>query len=179
MNEFEDQPRTLYLLACASPAARLVPDVVQRAQSAGWQVCVITTPHGVRFLDIPLVERLTGYPVRSEYKHPDAPDILPRAQALLVFPATFNTINKWALGISDTLVVGLLCEYTGLHIPIVAAPVTGEGLDKHPALQRSLKMLRRYGVSVLSPPGIFLHHHDPVGMLLEALHQITRKDELP
>lgn len=165
--------RTLYLLSCASPVARLVPDVVKRMQNAGWNVCVITTPHGVRFLDIPLLEQLTGYPVRSEYKHPDAPDILPRAQALLVFPATFNTLNKWALGISDTLVVGLLCEYTGLRIPIVAVPVTGEGLDKHPALQRSMRMLKRYGVSILYPPEPFLQHHDPAEILLEALRQVT------
>jgi phosphopantothenoylcysteine synthetase/decarboxylase len=107
---------------------------------------VVTTPHGTKFLDISLLEQLTGYPIRSQYKHPNEPDVLPRADALIAFPATFNTLNKWALGITDTLAVGLLCEYTGLKIPIVAVPVTGEGLSYHPAFQRSLRMLRRYGI---------------------------------
>jgi phosphopantothenoylcysteine synthetase/decarboxylase len=107
---------------------------------------VVTTPHGTKFLDISLLEQLTGYPIRSQYKHPNEPDVLPRADALIAFPATFNTLNKWALGITDTLAVGLLCEYTGLKIPIVTVPVTGEGLSYHPAFQRSLRMLRRYGI---------------------------------
>jgi flavoprotein len=35
----------------------------------------------------------------------------------VVAPATFNTINKWAQGISDTLALGLLNEATGLGLP--------------------------------------------------------------
>ena len=96
----------LYTIACAASSGTLVPNFVREAQAMGWSVCVITTPQGTKFLDIPLLERLTGYPVRSEYKRPEEPDVLPRADAIVVFPATFNTINKWALGISDTLAVG-------------------------------------------------------------------------
>jgi phosphopantothenoylcysteine synthetase/decarboxylase len=114
-------------------------------------VCVISSPDGRRFLNIELLERLTGHPVRSQYKDPDEPDILPRADAVVAFPATFNTLNKWALGISDTLAVGLLCEYTGLGLPVIAAPCvgTGSGLDTHPAFQRSLEELRACGVHVV------------------------------
>jgi hypothetical protein len=35
-------------------------------------------------------------PVRTSYKDPDAPDILPPPSAFAAVPATFNTINKWA-----------------------------------------------------------------------------------
>ncbi|MGB8345705.1 MAG: hypothetical protein WCD86_12535, partial [Ktedonobacteraceae bacterium] len=88
------------------------------------------------------------------YKRPEEPDVLPRANAIVVFSATFNTINKWALGISDTLALGLLCEYTGLKMPIVAIPCfrTGGGLDGHPAFFRSLQMLKDYGVRILYEP---------------------------
>jgi phosphopantothenoylcysteine synthetase/decarboxylase len=97
------------------------------------------------------LERETGYPVRSEYKQPDEPDILPRAHAVVAFPATFNTLNKWALGISDTLAVGLLCEYTGLGLPVIAVPCVGtnSGLDTHPAFKRSLAQLSDDGVHVV------------------------------
>ena len=144
----------LYNIACAASSATLIPNFVMQAQAVGWNVCVITTPQGTKFLDIPLVEQVTGHPVRSEYKRPEEPDVLPRADAIVVFPATFNTINKWALGISDTLAVGILCEYTGLKMPIVTVPCfrTGGGLDGHPAFFRSLQMLRDYGVRVLYEP---------------------------
>jgi Flavoprotein len=125
----------LYLIACAASSATLVPNLVGQAQEAALKVCVITMPQGTKFLDIPLVELLTGYPVRSEYKGPEEPDVFPRADAIVVFPATFNTTNKWALGISDTLAIGILCEYTGLKMPIVTVPCfrTGGGLDEYPA----------------------------------------------
>ena len=53
----------------------------------------------------------------------------------LLFMLFTNMLNKWALGISDTLAVGLLSEYTGLKMPIVAIPCfkTGGGLDTNPA----------------------------------------------
>jgi hypothetical protein len=144
----------LYVIACAASSAILVPNLVIQAQAKAWKVCVITTPQGTKFIDIPLLERLTGYPVRNEYKRPEEPDVLPRGDAIVVFPATFNTTNKWALGISDTLALGILCEYTGLKMPIVTVPCfrTGGGLDGHPAFFRSLQMLRDYGVRVLYEP---------------------------
>ncbi len=57
-------------------------------------MCVITTPQGTKFLDIHLLEQLTGYPARSEDKRPEEPDVLPRADAFVVFPATYYTQNR-------------------------------------------------------------------------------------
>ena len=168
----------LYTIACAASSATLVPNFVMQAQAVGWNVCVITTPQGTKFLDIPLVEQVTGYPVRSEYKRPEEPDILPRAGAIVVFPATFNTVNKWALGISDTLATGILCEYTGLKMPIVTVPCfrTGGGLDGHPAFFRSLQMLRDYGVRVLYEPEQYPPKNQvPPDVILEVLDETIRK----
>src|SRR6266702_830181 len=143
----------LYHIICGSSAAPLASEFVKQAQAAGWFVCIITTPHAIKFIDRSLLEALTGRPVRSEYKRPEEPDVLPRADAIIVFPATFNTLNKWALGISDTLALGLLCEYTGLKMPIVAIPCFRTGvLDGHPAFFRSLEMLRSYGVRIIYEP---------------------------
>lgn len=170
----------LYNISCAASSATLVPNFVVQAQAAGWKVCVITTPQGTKFIDTPLLERLTGYPVRSEYKRPEEPDVLPRADAIIVFPATFNTINKWALGISDTLALGILCEYVGLHMPIVAVPCfrTGGGLDGHPAFFRSLQMLRDYGVRVLYEPEKYPPKNQvPPNVILEVLDETIRKHD--
>src|SRR5689334_19360261 len=146
----------LYNIVCASSSAPLAEYFVEEAQEQGWLVCVITTPEGTKFIDSSRFAALTGYPVRSEYKRPEEPDALPRADAIVVFPATFNTLNKWALGISDTLATGILSEYTGLRMPVVAVPCfrTGGGLDTNPAFRRSLRLLQRYGIRVLYRPDL-------------------------
>jgi hypothetical protein len=82
----------------------------RKASQVGWDVCVIATPSGTKFVDAEQLARLTGHVVRHDYKQPDEPDVLPPADAMAVAPATFNTINKWAAGISDTLALGLLNE---------------------------------------------------------------------
>ena len=168
----------LYVIACAASSATLVPNLIMEAQAKEWKVCVITTPQGTKFIDITLLERLTGYPVRSEYKRPEEPDVLPRADTIIVFPATFNTMNKWALGISDTLALGILCEYTGLKMPIVTVPCfrTGGGLDGHPAFFRSLQMLRDYGVCVLYEPEKYPPKNQvPPDVILEVLDETIRR----
>jgi phosphopantothenoylcysteine synthetase/decarboxylase len=65
---------------------------------------------------------LTGNVVRYDYKQPDEPDVLPAAEAIVIAPATFNTINKMACGSSNTLALCLLNEAIRLHTPMVAVP---------------------------------------------------------
>jgi phosphopantothenoylcysteine synthetase/decarboxylase len=75
--------------------------------------------------------------------------VLPPADAMLVVPATFSTINKWAAGISDTLALGLINEAIGMSIPLVAVPYVNAPLARHPALAASFATLRGAGVTVL------------------------------
>jgi phosphopantothenoylcysteine synthetase/decarboxylase len=90
--------------------------------------------------------------VRSQYKHPDEPDVLPAADAFVVAPATFNTINKWAQGISDTLALGLLNEATGLELPMAAVPWPNAALARHPVFRRSIATLAGWGVRIILDP---------------------------
>ena len=138
----------LYVIACGAPPAggRELPDLVQHCQATGWEVCVVGTRIGRRFLDVPLLEELTGFPLRDDYKQPDDPDVLPPAGAVVCAPATFNTVNKLAAGISDTLPLGLLNEAIGGGLPVVLAPWTNTPLARHPALGRSVEYLRKAGV---------------------------------
>jgi phosphopantothenoylcysteine synthetase/decarboxylase len=142
----------LYIIACGGrPAGDLAP-FVKHAQAAGWQVCVVATPSAMKFLDAPDLAKLTGYPVRSDYKRPEEPDLLPwPPTAVIVAPATFNTINKWAAGISDTLALGLLNEAACLHLPIVAVPFPNQALATHPAFVRSVA-LQDWGVRLVLDP---------------------------
>src|SRR6266487_369924 len=171
--------KVLYVISCGSSSGMLVEEFVQLAQAAMWKVCVITTPEGTKFIDIPRLEQLTGYPVRSQYKRPEEPDVLPRADAIVVFPATFNTMNKWAAGISDTLAVGTLSEYMGLGMPIIAVPCfrAGGGLDGHPVFFKSVDFLQSCGVRVIYEPEKYPpKNRVPGSVLLEELNAIMAKD---
>ncbi len=139
----------LYVIACAAPPAATVGQLVSLAQRRGWDVCVLTTPSARRFTDTGALERQTGHPVRSEYKNPGEPDVLPDPDAVIVAPATVNTINKWGAGICDTLALGILVEAIGKRLPIVALPSTNQAHAAHPAFTENIGKLRSWGVSVL------------------------------
>jgi phosphopantothenoylcysteine synthetase/decarboxylase len=102
--------RVLYVVACGGRPAGDLAQFVRHAQDRGWDTCVVATPSGMKFLNAEALAGLTGHPVRSDYKRPEEPDVLPPPDAFVVAPATFNTINKLAAGISDTLALGLLNE---------------------------------------------------------------------
>jgi phosphopantothenoylcysteine synthetase/decarboxylase len=142
-------PGVLYILVCGSPIARDVGILVGLAQQDGWDVCVITTPDGRKFVDVAALQHQTGHPVRTYYKSPGDPDVLPSADAMIVAPATVNTVNKWAAGITDTLVLGLLVEGYGFGVPTAVVPYTNRVMALHPALHESLAKLRDWGVHVL------------------------------
>jgi phosphopantothenoylcysteine synthetase/decarboxylase len=139
----------LYAIVCGSPASRDVGILVGLAQEAGWDVCVIASPDALKFLDVPRLAAQTGHPVRHHYKFPGEPDLLPGADAMIVAPATVNTVNKWAAGIADTLILGLVVEGLGAGVPIVALPFTNGAMAKHPAFPESIEKLRSWGVTVL------------------------------
>jgi phosphopantothenoylcysteine decarboxylase len=83
---------------------------------------------------VPTLSVCTGHPVRHDDKLPGKPDVLPEPDAIIVAPATSNTINKWAAGIADTLALGLLCEATGKGLPVVVLPYLNAAQGEHPAL---------------------------------------------
>jgi phosphopantothenoylcysteine synthetase/decarboxylase len=151
----------LYVIACGSPVASRVGTLVDLAQRDGWDVCVVTSRDGRKFVDVPALAALSGHPVRSEYKNPGDPDLLPDPDAMAVAPATVNTLTKWSAGIADTLALGLLVEAIGKGLPIVALPFTNSAMAAHPAFGEAITRLRSWGVKVLhgddvvrfGPPG--------------------------
>jgi len=141
------------VIACAAGPAADVGSLVRQAQAEGWTVCVIATPSATAFIDLRALEALTGHPVRAEYRTPGTEVPIPPATAMVVAPATFNTINKWAAGVSDTLALGLINEAIGLGLPLVAMPFVNDALAAHPAFKRSIEQLRQAGVEVVFGPG--------------------------
>jgi phosphopantothenoylcysteine synthetase/decarboxylase len=103
------------------------------------------------------VPALTGHPVRATYRSSDN-ERLPRADAIIVAPATCNTINKWAAGIADNYVLNQLAELTGLGARIVVLPFVNQALAANQVFVRSIEELRRVGVHVPFGPREFEPH---------------------
>ncbi|MET9481746.1 flavoprotein [Streptomyces sp. NPDC006638] len=143
----------LYVVVCAAGVAGGVGTLISAAHARGWAVGVIATPQGLGFIDADAVVERTGFPVRSAWRRPGEPRPLPPPDAIAVAPATFNTVNKWAAGISDTLALGTLCEAYGTGVPTAVLPYVNADLAAHPAYHRSLGQLREMGVliSALAP----------------------------
>jgi phosphopantothenoylcysteine synthetase/decarboxylase len=142
----------LYIVVCGSRPAADLAAYVEQLRADGWDTCVIATPSARKFIHTEQLADASGHVVRYEFKQPDEPDALAPPDAVIVAPATFNTINKWAAGISDTLALGLLNEGVGLGLPIIAVPFPNVALARHPAFCDSITTLRSWGVRLIFDP---------------------------
>ncbi len=144
----------LCLIGCAAPAVFQLATVVRAALADGWRTCAVVTPTAARWLaaELPELARLTGCAVRSEYSVPGrvSPE-QPRPDAVLVAPATANTVNKCAAGISDTLALGIMNTAIGMGMPISVAVAAGVEDRRHPAFAASTAILRGAGAHVFVP----------------------------
>ena len=122
------------------------------SQERGWAIQLIATPSALAFLDVGVLGALTGSPIRSQYRKPGEPRSS-RSDAIVVAPATYNTINKWAQGISDTYALGILAEMTGMGTPIAVLPFVNTALAGRAPFRRSVESLRSEGVRILLGPG--------------------------
>jgi len=138
---------TLALVVCGAPLAARGHEIAAAAIQAGWDVKVVATPAALGWIDDRQIMSVTGSPVATTYRQPDQPKRGPRPTAVVVCPATFNTVNKLAAGIADIHAMGVLCEALGAGTPIVAVPMINDILWGHPALSRSLRDLADAGVT--------------------------------
>jgi phosphopantothenoylcysteine synthetase/decarboxylase len=75
----------------------------------------------------------------------------PKADAVVVVPLTFNTLNAWANGNANTYPLTTLCAALGSRTPTVAVPFAKHDLTGHPAWLASLAVLRYAGVRIVDP----------------------------
>ncbi|MDA2809047.1 flavoprotein [Nocardiopsis sp. RSe5-2] len=151
------ETKTVYIVVCAAGPAGDVGKLIDMAHERGWGVQVISTPSALAFIDTEALEKQTGRPVRSEHRAPGSPRS-PKADAIIIAPATFNTINKLANGIADTYALDVVNEAIGLGIPVVILPFTNAAYSRRTPFQNSITALRAEGVPVLIGPEGFEPH---------------------
>ncbi|GGN65778.1 hypothetical protein GCM10011610_00030 [Nocardia rhizosphaerihabitans] len=141
-----ERTQVLYAIVTGASPADTVGELVELARADGWDVCVVASPNGARFLDIEALETQTGHPVRSEFKEPGTDDLLPPADAIIAAPLTTNSLAKWATGIGDTLPLALLVEAVGAGLPVVAIPHAKQEQMNFPAIRQARERLAEWGV---------------------------------
>ncbi|WP_045746925.1 MULTISPECIES: flavoprotein [Actinoplanes] len=136
-------------MCAAGPAAR-AGVLVGLAQRAGWTVRVAATPHATRFLDLDELERLSGAPVRYDFRPVGDPGpTWTGADAVIVAPASFNSVNKLAAGICDTYALTLVADLIGRARPITVVPFVNTVLASRRPFLRAMDSLRDEGVHII------------------------------
>lgn len=141
--------RSLFLFVTAAGTARFAADLIQRSLQAGWVTYVVGTPN-LAMVSAP--ERILDHPGAHwirDYGDPPL-DIFPFG-TMLVAPCTFNTFNKLAHGIADTLVTAMVADAIGAGLPVLIAPSMNPGLWNHPHTRISYERLRSWGCTIIDP----------------------------
>lgn len=151
MTRASTRDRVLTVVVCGAGPATDVDKLITLAQTGGWGVNLIATPAAIAFLDVPKLEALTGSAIRSEYAAPSAGGrrSMSTSEAIIVAPATYNTICKLAHGISDTYALGVLAEAIGRGISAVILPFVNSALVGRKPFTTAVETLRDEGVRIL------------------------------
>jgi phosphopantothenoylcysteine synthetase/decarboxylase len=152
----------LRVVVCGAGPAADVAELIRAAHRQSWTVEVAATISALDFVDITAIESLTGGPVRSSYESPaSSRRVLAPLDAVIIAPATYNTVNKLAAGVADSYVLASVAELIGRGVPTVIVPFVNSALAARAPFHRSMVALRAEGVRVLFGPDDGWQAHPP------------------
>jgi len=174
---------------CGGIAAYKAAEIVRLLQERGIRVQVIMTDSAQEFVRPLTFAALSGEKVitsmfaaevGAEANVESAIEHIAVAQsidALLVAPATADTLGKFAQGIANDFLTTL---YLATNAPVVVAPAMNVNMWEHAAMRANLKTLRMRGVTIVEPgsgylacgmtgPGRLAENEAIVAAVLEAL----------
>lgn len=135
------------------------------------EVQVLITPAGKEFITPATLSALSGLPVLGTFfETKDGTwhshvNLGLWADAMVIAPASANTLAKMATGICDNL---LLTTYLSVRCPVFVAPAMDCDMFQHPASQKNISLLIERGCMVIEPG---------TGVLASGLHGKGRMEE--
>ena len=144
----------LVLGVSGSVAAYRAADLARELMRAGFTVRVCLTDSAQKFVLPALFEALTGQPCLVDTFEEPVPgrmahiDWARHADAILIAPATANTINKIAAGVGEDMLTTIALATTK---PFVVAPAMNPQMYAHDTTQASLRRLEERGVFIVQP----------------------------
>jgi|HubBroStandDraft_1064217.scaffolds.fasta_scaffold67104_2 phosphopantothenoylcysteine decarboxylase/phosphopantothenate--cysteine ligase len=140
-------------------AAYKAAELVRRLQQDGIDVKVIMTSSALEFVTPLTFAALTGQKVITNMFGQESAAanvesaiehiaVAQRIDALVVAPATANTIAKMARGAADDFLTTL---YLATTAPVIVAPAMNVNMWEHAATQENIATLRARGVHIVAP----------------------------
>lgn len=137
-----------------SIAAYKTASLIRLLVKEGASVKVVMTPLSREFITPLTLATLSKNPVMTDFFDPTNGDWNSHvdlglwADAMLIAPASANTMAKMAAGIADNL---LLTTYLSARCQVFIAPAMDMDMLNHPATQRNIKTLESFGNTILEP----------------------------
>ncbi len=144
------QGKKILLAISGSIAAYKAAYLTRLLIKAGAEVQVLMTPSATEFISPLTLSTLSKRQVFTEVVSGEAwnnhVDMGLWADAMIVAPATANTLGKLANGICDNIVAAV---YLSSKCPVFLAPAMDLDMWKHPATQRNISSLKSDGNHII------------------------------
>ena len=143
-------------------AAYKAAEILRLLQDRGFQVQVVMTRAAQEFVRPLTFAALSGQKVITDMFAGHEPNVDSAVEhisvaesidALLVAPATADTLAKFANGLADDFLSTL---YLATKAPVIVAPAMNVNMWEHPATQKNIATLRARGVRVVEPGSGYL-----------------------
>ena len=135
----------------AGIAAYKTPQLVRLLTKNGHNVKVILTENAKEFVTPLTLSTVSKNPVLTSFSSPEGNwhshvELALWADAMLIAPATANTVAKMAHGVCDNL---LLATYFSAKTPVFVAPAMDLDMYAHPTVAENLAKLASYGNHII------------------------------
>ncbi len=164
------QQRKVTVGVCGGIAAYKAVELVRMLQDAGLDPHVVMTAAAQHFVTPLTFAAISGHKVITSLWGADAEaasgNVSPNldsaidhineaqsTQALIIAPATADTLAKLAHGLADDFLTTLALATTA---PVLVAPAMNVNMWNHPATQDNLAILRARGITIIEPASGYL-----------------------
>jgi phosphopantothenoylcysteine synthetase/decarboxylase len=138
-----------YLIVSGTTTAARAPEILRGLLGLGFStVIALPTPTASRVIAGREMADVEGAQVVESYFDLAIRPRPPRGVVLFA-PCGFNSLNKLAQGIADTLPLSVAAEAIGRGTPVIVGPSLNQPLLDHPRAQESLRMLPTWGITVV------------------------------
>src|SRR3954468_13402188 len=140
-----------YLVLSGTTTAARCPELLRGLVGLGFAtVIALPTPNASRVIAGRELADVPGAQVVESYFDMAIRPRPPRGVVLFA-PCSFNSLNKLAHGIADTLALSVVAEAIGRNTPVIVGPSLNQPLLDHPQARASLRTLPTWGVIVVPP----------------------------
>src|SRR5438094_9449186 len=138
-----------YLVLSGTTTASRCPELLRQLVGLGFStVIALPTPNASRVIAPRELADVEGVQVVQSYFDLAIRPRPPRGVVLFA-PCSFNSLNKLAHGIADSLALSVAAEAIGRNTPVIVGPSLNGPLLIHPVAQPSLRRLPEWGVRIV------------------------------